>query len=246
LGDSGERPGQAHNNVFPPSALDDIRAAIEFVRLRYGIEDVTLCGFCSGAYHALRAAAAAMPINRILMVNLENFQWTQGADIHALVTAEVVKRTRDHRERIFSIAAWKRLLTGQVNIWRILNIYIQRPLLAAESVIRDWARYLRVRLPRDVGWDLEEIAARGTRVVFAFARGEAGIDLLRIEGGSSVKRMGDRCRVYVIDGADHIFSQSGSRIMLERILSEELLAQNRSRSVPTITHPALGPNRLSV
>ena len=227
LGDSDTRSGRPDNEVYPPSALDDIRTAIEFVRARYSIDDLTICGFCSGAYHALRAAVAGMPVNCILMVNLENFYWKQDNDLHALEVAEVVRRTRDHRERIFSIAAWKRLMTGQVNIWRIVRIYIQRPLLAVESTVRDWARNLRIRLPRDVGWELEEIAGRGVHVVFAFARGEAGIDMLRIQAGSSVKRLGTRCRVHLIDSADHIFSQAGPRAALEKILIDELLARNR-------------------
>ncbi|MGB6354700.1 MAG: alpha/beta fold hydrolase, partial [Steroidobacteraceae bacterium] len=61
LGDSSRRPEALDNDVYPPDALDDIRAAIEFVRTRYGMDDITLCGFCSGAYHSLRAAVAAMP-----------------------------------------------------------------------------------------------------------------------------------------------------------------------------------------
>jgi len=240
LGDSGTRSGRPDNEVFPPAALDDIRAAVEFVRLHYRIDDMTICGICSGAYHALRAAVAAIPVNRIFMVNLENFFWKEGTDIHALETAEVVKRTRDHRERLFSVAAWKRLATGQVNIWRILNIYMRRPLLGMESVVRDWARLLHIRLPRDVGSELEQIASRGVRVVFAFARGETGIDLLRIQGGSSVKRLGELCRVHIINSADHIFSQAGPRAVLEGILSDELFAQNRSHS----SSPTLQPRKM--
>ena len=245
LGDSGTRSGRPDNEVFPPAALDDIRAAIEFLRARHGIDDLTLCGFCSGAYHSLRAAVAALPVNLILMVNLENFFWKEGTDLHALEAAEVVKRSRGHRERIFSIPAWKRLLRGRVNIWRLLRIYMQRPLLAAESELRDWARYFRWRLPSDAGWELEEIATRGVRVVFAFARGEAGIDLLRIQVGSSVKRLGEWCRVHIIDRADHIFSQAGPRAVLVGVLSDELFAQNRSRGIPPKSRRGLGPNRVS-
>jgi len=239
LGDSGTRPGRPDNEVFPPAALDDIRSAIEFVRVSFGIDDVTLCGFCSGAYHALRAAVAELPVNRLLMVNPENFFWKEGTDLHALEPAEVVKRTRGHRDRIFSTAAWKRLMTGRINVWRILKIYIQRPLLAMESELRDWARRLRVRLPRDLGWDLEEMAARGVRMAFVFARGEAGIDLLRIQAGLSIKRLGDRCRVRIIDRADHIFSQANSRSVLETVLSSELFALNTGRGISTTPGPGL-------
>jgi pimeloyl-ACP methyl ester carboxylesterase len=239
LGDSGARPGQPSNEVYPSAALDDIRAAVHYVRDRYGIDDVALCGFCSGAYHAFRAAVAAIPVNRILMVNLENFFWKEGTDRDSLELAEVVKRTHGHREKILSFAAWKRLVTGQINVWRIVQIYIQRPLLAMESVVRDWARFLHIRLPRDVGWELEDLAKRGVRMVFAFARGEPGFDLLRIQGGSSTKRLGESCHIYIIDRADHIFSQSSPRADLERILSNELFAQHRMRGIPSTNRPIL-------
>jgi hypothetical protein len=41
---------------------------------------------------------------------------------------------------------------------------------------------LRIRLPHDLGWELEEIAARGVRIVFVFAAAEPGLDLLTIQG----------------------------------------------------------------
>jgi hypothetical protein len=85
---------------------------------------------------------------------------------------------------------------------------------------------MHIRLPHDLGWELEEVAARGIRVVFVFAGGEPGIELLNIQGGSSIKRLGDRCRVHTIESADHVFSKSGPRAVLERILSDELLARS--------------------
>jgi pimeloyl-ACP methyl ester carboxylesterase len=236
LGDSGTRPGRPDNEVFPPAALDDIRSAIDFVRNSYGIDEVTLCGFCSGAYHILRAAVAQLPVNCLLMVNAEYFFWKEGTEIDELQPVEVVKRPRGHREKIFSFAAWKRLLTGQINIWRITRIYIQRPLIAMEAALRDLARRLHVRLPRDLGWELEDIAARGTRLVFVFARGETGIDLLSIQGGLSLKRLEDRCRIHIIDRADHIFSQAAQRAALETILTRELLTVNSADATTLNNH----------
>jgi pimeloyl-ACP methyl ester carboxylesterase len=234
LGDSGTRSGRPDNEVFPPAALDDIKAATDFIRARYGIEDITLGGLCSGAYHALRAAVAAIPVNRILMINPENFFWKEGTKLDDLQVAEVVRKPGDYRERMFSISAWKRVISGQVNILRIVKIFVRRPLLALESEVRDLARRLHVRLPRDLGRELQEIAARGVRIVFVFARGEAGIDLLKIEAGSSLKPLGDRCRVHVIsaESADHVFSQNGPRAALERILSAELFAPNQCHGSP--------------
>jgi dienelactone hydrolase len=226
LGESGTRPGQADNEVFPPAVLDDIRAAIAFLRSRYAAADITLFGLCSGAYHALRAAAAGIAVNRILMVNPQNYFWKEGTTLNDLQLAEVVHNPGLYRRQIFSAAAWKRLLTGQVDTWRIAKIYFYRPLLDVESTMRDIARRLHIRLPNDLGTELEEIHRRGVRIVFVFARGEPGIDLLKIEAGSSVKRLGESCRIHYIDGGDHIFSQSGPRAILKKILSDELFARS--------------------
>jgi alpha-beta hydrolase superfamily lysophospholipase len=227
LGDSGTRLGRPDNEIFPPAALDDIRAAIEVLHSRYGVNDITLAGVCSGAYHALRAAVAALPVNRLLMVNPENFFWKEGMSVNDMQMAELVRKPSFYRERLFSVAAWRKLSTGQVNIGYIFRIYLNRVLLAMESGFRDLARYLRIRLPGDLGWDLEQIGKRGVSVVFVFARGEPGIDLLVLLGGLSVKRLGDRCRVHIIDSADHVFSRSGPRAVLEKILSDELFARTK-------------------
>jgi pimeloyl-ACP methyl ester carboxylesterase len=225
IGDSRTRRGRPDDDSFPPAALDDVRAGIEFMKARYGIRDVALTGLCSGAYHTLRAAVAGAQVTRILMVNPQNFFWKKGMTLNDLQVAEVVRNPGLYRQRVLSIAAWRRLFSGRVNIWRIVKIYMQRPLLTVESRFRDLTRRLGIRLSHDLGWELEELAARGVRIAFVFARGEPGIDLLKIEGGSSVGRLGPRCRVRIVEDADHIFSHSAPRTILEDMLSEELFVR---------------------
>jgi pimeloyl-ACP methyl ester carboxylesterase len=234
LGDSHTRSGRRDNEVFPPEALQDIGAAIELMRSRYDIREVSLAGLCSGAYHALRAAVAGLALNRVLMVNAQNYFWDSSMSLEGLQLAEVVRNPGIYRERIFSGSAWKRFLTGQVNIWRIVRIYLHRPLLALQSKARDAARALGLRLGQDLGRELEAVIGRGIRVVFVFARGEPGLDLLKIEAGSMIKRLGERCRVRIIDSADHTFSRSGPRKVLEDVLSEELFAQQELRPVAQV------------
>jgi alpha-beta hydrolase superfamily lysophospholipase len=225
LGDSGTRPGRADDDVFPQEALDDIRAAIEFLRESYGVGDVTLAGLCSGAYHALRAAVAGVSVDRILMINPQNYFWKPGETLNDVQLVEVVRNPGLYRERLFSLAAWKRMLTGRVNILRILKIYMLRPLLEAESTLRNIARRLHLRLPNDLGTELEEIVARGVRVVFVFARGESGIGLLKLQAGSSVKRLGERCHIHTINSGDHVFTRSGPRAIMQKVVSQELFAR---------------------
>jgi alpha-beta hydrolase superfamily lysophospholipase len=226
LGDSHTRPGQPDDVVFPPAALDDIAAAVELLRTRYAARDVSLVGLCSGAYHALRAAVAGVPVNRILMVNPQHYFWKEGDTLADLQLAEVVHNPRLYMRRLFSREAWRRMFGGRVNLWRIARIYAYRPMLALESRMRDLARRARIRLPNDLGSELAQIYERGIRIVLVFARGEPGIDLLKLQAGSSVKKLGEYCRIHIIDGADHVFSQSAPRTLLRNTLSGELFARN--------------------
>jgi alpha-beta hydrolase superfamily lysophospholipase len=221
IGDSDTPRGGAPDEVFPPGAIGDIAAAVDFVRKHYGVREVTLAGLCSAGYHVLRAAVAGLQVNRILMVNPQNFSWREGMAVGDVQLADVVK---DDRRRTFSSDTVKRLLTGKVDVGTVSRIYLQRARITLESVVRNTARGLHIRLPRDLGWELRDIAARGVKVVFVFAAGDPGIELLRIQGGSVVKRLGDRCRVYVIESADHTFTRIGPRARMEQVLSEELLA----------------------
>jgi alpha-beta hydrolase superfamily lysophospholipase len=221
LGDSATRPGRPGNEVFPPAAVDDIRTAIEWVRTRYGVSDVTLGGVCSGAYHVLRAAVAAVPANQILMINPEVFFWNESMSIHDVQLVELVGK-KAHRGRMFSTETLKRLLSGDINVRYVLKTYWGRLSLALESNLRNLARSLHIRLPNDLGSELQEVASRGVRMVFVFGRAERGIALLKMQAGISIGRLGERCRIHIIDGADHVFSKFDSRTTLEAILTDEL------------------------
>jgi len=225
IGDSETRDGRPDDEVFPPAAVEDIGIALDALSARYGVRDVTLIGLCSGGYHALRAAVAGLGVKRIMLLNPQNFYWKQGSRIEDLQEVEIVRNPGVYRERVFSMAAWRRLMAGDVNLGRIVKIYVHRPLVTLESIGRELARRLRIRLPRDLGWDLQKVATHGVRVVFVFSRGEAGIDLLKMQAGSTLERLGDRCRLHVVDRSDHTFTQSGPRAMLERVLSDELFSR---------------------
>ena len=166
LGDSGTRPGRPDDDVFPQEALDDIRAAIEFLR-----SELRRSRCHAGRPLFGRLSRAASRRRRSVRQPYSHDQPAElfleaGETLNDLQLVEVVRNPGLYRERLFSLAAWKRMLTGHVNILRILKIYMQRPLLAAESTLRDIARRLHLRLPNDLGTELEEIVARGVRVVF--------------------------------------------------------------------------------
>jgi alpha-beta hydrolase superfamily lysophospholipase len=222
LGDSATRPGRADDEVYPPAAIDDMRAAVEFMRSEYRVGEVTLAGLCSGAYHTLQGAIAGLDVNRIFMVNPNNLAWKEGTELGDVQLIDVVRDGR--RTRALSLQNFKRLLRGEIDVPMVSRLYLQRARVVIEALLRDAARRLHIRLPHDLGWQLQEIVARGVRVVFVFAGGEPGLELLRIQGGSAIRRLGDRCRVHIIDSGDHTFTFSGPRARLEQVLSDELFA----------------------
>jgi pimeloyl-ACP methyl ester carboxylesterase len=222
IGDSATRPGKQDDDVFPAAALDDIRSAIDYLRDSYHVGDVTLVGLCSGAYHALRAADAGIQVQRIIMINPQNYYWKEGMSLNDLQLVEVVRNPGVYRQQMLSASAWKRVIRGRVNIYRVVQIYIQRLYVAILFAMRNLARRLHLRLPNDLGRELKEIVARGISVVFVFAPGEPGIDLLKLEAGSMLDRLGSRCRIHILERGDHVFSHHDSRAALEGVLNDEL------------------------
>jgi alpha-beta hydrolase superfamily lysophospholipase len=238
LGDSYPRAGQTPNEAFPPTALEDVAAAVDLMQDFYGACDITLAGLCSGAYHSLRAAVAGLAVNRILMINPQNYFWKAGRTTSELRIDEVVQSERTNHHRLWSAAAWKSVLSGQTPLLRILLVYVYRVDIALKSCFRKVAHVFRIRIAEDLGRELEDLTARGVALSFFFARGEPGIELLRIQAGASLRRLGDRCKVHIIDGADHTFSHSASRAILEPLLSEALLS---GRAPAASLKPSLRP-----
>lgn len=244
LGDSETRPERADDEVYPPAAIDDIRAAVEFLRTRYGVGEITLAGLCSGAYHALRAAVAGVPASRLLLVNPLTYFWKDGmtaADMHRAL--EVARSLAYYRQRLFSESLWKKLLRGQLSLWRVVRVLVQRPLLPLAALGRDLGRRLKIRLPYDLGAELEELTGRGVRLSFIFSRGEPGLDRLLLQCGATIKRLDPQCRLHIIDTADHIFSRSAARARLEEILSAEIATRNEGYTPAALPDLAQARNR---
>jgi alpha-beta hydrolase superfamily lysophospholipase len=227
LGDSATRPDRPDNEVFPPAAVEDIRSAATFMRERYRAGDVTVAGLCSGAYHALQAAANAIPLNRILMVNPETFRWGEGMTLDDIDPAAVVKTGSVYGERVRSWKHWKKLLTGKADVWWIAKRFSLRVMLSLGVTMRGVLRLLNIRLRNDLGSELQRIAARGIQTTIVFSRGEPGIALFRMQAGSAIqRRLGDRFHMHIIDNADHTFSRSASRAELQEVLSGELFKRS--------------------
>jgi pimeloyl-ACP methyl ester carboxylesterase len=224
LGDSEPRQGQMAGEVYPADALADIGAALECMRTKFGICDVTLIGLCSGAYHALRAAAAALPVRRVMMINPANFRWNETMTLHGLTWLGFVHNPRAYLQQVLPSRPWRKIITGKVHVGRLIKLFAQHTWLVTGATVRNALRGLKVPLRGDIGQELQAIAARGTEMLFVFAVGDPGFEMLKHETGRTPARLGSKCRTQIIDGADHIFSQGHLRLELESALSDALFA----------------------
>ncbi len=232
LGDSAARASGSASGIFPPHAVDDVAQAVDILRAVYGVREVTLGGLCSGAYHALRAAVLGLPVDRILMVNPLKFLPTEARQLEELELAEVLSSSHSYRRGLLTLQSWKKLLHGQVDLERLIRVYVRRASLTGSSLLHELARHLGVRFSNDLGQQLQTLAARGVRMAYVFSRGDSGLDLLRMQAGSALKRISHCMRLYIVDGTDHDFTMTQSRAGLERILSGELYALAATRASP--------------
>jgi dienelactone hydrolase len=240
LGDSAPQPGRPVNEMVPSAAVEDIRVAVDVMRTRYNVRDVTLMGVCSGASHAVRAAMSGIAVDRLLLINPLIFFWKDTVDVAEVQPWEVVHKPGAYLGQVTSLAAWRRLLFGDVSIWRVAQIYLHRPLLAARSALWNLARSLHIRLKDDLRFELNSLKSRGVRIVFVFSQGDAGMSLLRLQTGLSERELRKRYCMRAVDGADHEFTRSGARAALAQALSEELYVRHADSARPQDTLAAKG------
>ena len=239
LGDSASHPVRAGTNAYPAGAMADIGAAAAFMRRQLSVSHLTLSGLCSGAYHALQAAASGLPVNQVLAVNPLIFYWQpEGLSEQEIKTVEAIHNTQRYRRHALSRATLIKILTGHINLRRMLALLGSRIALwmpwtgrqhsptatprtggAADRNASDLRRRMR---DFDLGKQLAAAASRAVRLHFIFSRGESGLEILQMLAESSLRRLAATCRIYQIEGADHIFSQSEPRARLEELLSDIL------------------------
>lgn len=228
IGDSLPRPGEPENVVYSPRALEDVAAAIAWMRSQPGIREVRAVGLCSGAYHAFKAAVAGEPVDGVVVINPLTFFWTpdQSLDFPAFRVAGEAER---YGKAAFDRGKWKKLLRGKVNVRNVAQTLARHAASRVVNRARDVSR--RVGLPwrDDLGAELEVVARRGVDLRFVFAEGDPGLKLLRIQGGSVVPRLHERGALVIrlVERADHTFTPIWSHAPLSSAVTDALAPSRR-------------------
>jgi pimeloyl-ACP methyl ester carboxylesterase len=218
IGDSNPRDGYPFGMIYGPNAIADIELALRELQSRK-LSSYVATGVCSGAYHALKMALR-LPITCVIPINPLIFFWKEGISLE-VGDFRVLSETTRYKRSALRAESWRKLVTGKVEIRKIIGDLNRRARLAIRSKWRDVARTLRLALANDLGRELCTIAKAGTKVHFIFSAGDPGRELLRIEGGSVLPRLlkTGQLEVSLIEGADHTFTERSTRAQLANRLS---------------------------
>lgn len=225
IGDSPPRPGEPDNVVYSRHALEDVRAAITYLRSTWNIDEVSAIGLCSGAYHSFKAAVAHLPLAAAILINPLTFFYKEGMSLRYpeyRIAADIMR----YRTNAFRLEPWLKLLRGRVNLWELTQVLVRGAWRVASQFLRAAARTLRIPLRDDLPSELLSIVRAGIKLEFIFAEREPGLEMLANQGGAVARRLRKRgsLGLQTIAGADHTFTDGACRTMLvvalETALSE--------------------------
>lgn len=226
LGDSPARIGRIENVVYSVDAGDDIAVAIRFMREQCQIEECHLLGLCSGAFHGFKAAVKGVPLSSTVLINPLTFFWELGKPLDGIKDYEVVAQASKYKRQLFSMAPWRKLLGGKLDLSYLLAFAARKLETALRSRLEAVARLLHIPLKQDLARELL-IASQTGAQHFIFAVGDPGIELLRSQGKRSLARLISEKKVTIdfVPDADHTFTRQEARdrlvVVLDRLMHIE-------------------------
>jgi alpha-beta hydrolase superfamily lysophospholipase len=223
IGESPPFEGESENVLYAPSAVRGLAEALGFLRDTWGVDQCKALGLCSGAYHALRAVVAGLPLQEVALINPLVFFWKHGMSL-AYPAYRIAEDAARYKQSVRELDKWKKFLTGKVQLRPFAQVVARRAALRANALVRDVARSVGHPLPEDLGTELEAAIDRGVALRFIFATGDPGESLLRSQGGSLVRRLlrERRLRIRRIEGPDHSFTRVWTHDLLTQALEQEL------------------------
>ena len=203
VGDSEPRSDCA---PFEVSAVEEVRAAMDWLQEHSACRHFILGGLCAGAEIAFKTAGRDSRVSAAMLINAPRYE--QEPD--PAIVARVDERQRAHQQvrvAIYDWDRWKRLLTGRVD-YRSLIISVGRHLVEAIRSLRGGARAFNP--------DIQSFAAleeRGVRLLLLFSEADWGVDYVATVLGEHLKepRAAAQVTLQTIEAADHTFTPLASR-----------------------------------
>ena len=221
IGDSVlRRPGR-ENHPYPAHATADAKAALSYLRERFGYRRFIAVGLCSGAHTAFHSALQleAEDIDEVVLINPYAFYYKEGMSL------DVVNRladTQQYKKSMRDPARWLKLLRGNVNLRRLLGVALRYPTTLGRSYLLALAEAFAPQFARPLARDLGRLFQKQRKVTVLLAEGEPGGAIIMADAKHTARR-GVRAgfmRLETIAGGDHTFTPSRARqALVDRVLA---------------------------
>ena len=221
IGDSVLRAAGRENHPYPDHATADARAALAYLR-GLGYKRFIALGLCSGAHTAFHTGLQFDDdLRDLILINPYAFYWKEGMSL------DVVSKMADakaYKKSMRDPSRWLKLLRGDVNIRRLLDVAISQPVHIARSYYGVLCEHLAPSKAPPLARDLRRLFDGDRRVTVVFGEGEPAADLIMTEAKwTATQGIRDgRLELVTIEGGDHTFTQSRTRRALVRHVAERL------------------------
>ena len=226
LGDSPAPAGKDERRLYAMDSIDDVRAAMHLLREHHGVDRVVLVGLCSGAYLAYHTAARISPIEGVVLINPQTYQWREGDSLKLAVRGSI-KAQEFYRRALLQPETWRRALRGDVHIGPILRGFgrrLQKKLvtIGQRAIAKAVGRKVDAK---DVAGTVQGLVTAGTDVLMLFSEEDGGIDEMELHLGPGARRMQGQPRFSLrfIERADHTFTTASAQRRLRELVAGHLL-----------------------
>jgi pimeloyl-ACP methyl ester carboxylesterase len=204
MGDADPRSGE-RGRPYSNGVTDDVLSAVAELEQR-AARPVVVLGICSGAYHALQAAARDHRVLGLVLVNLQRFVWNEG-DPSDVVRRSALRPNRFYLQSIFSLQAWYRLLRADFDVANLIRVFsarlLRRALAELDPVLQvvggGTTRVGRVRR------EVRALGQRGVAILYVLGSNDPGIEELAEYFGPDGRRLRrvPGVTLQVVPDADH-------------------------------------------
>jgi pimeloyl-ACP methyl ester carboxylesterase len=223
IGESSYWPNQPAQVLYSDKQLDDVRAAVGFVKERTGADTVILFGRCSGAYLALLAASADERVNAAFLVNSRRLVWDLDEDVDKAIR-EPIQTLSSYGRKAVDLNTLKRVVSGDINLVSALKKVTRAAKLKADRklapVLGNLSRHHR--LFKILTNRLKLLKQRGVPLCLVYSDNDRG--LLELHNWFGPDRRGlktyPNIRVEALPDADHNLTPVAARQQMFALLTD--------------------------
>lgn len=221
LGDSPPPSEDSAELLYSKVGMPQLRATLDAVEKRFA-SDIPVCvvGACSGGYLAFHEAVDDARISKLILINVQRFIWQEGTSLQASMRT-AGKSTQAYRQRAFTLATWKRLLGGKVDVAAVAGALSRRAWRLLADAGRGWLMKISAapQAPETASMirrGFAEMAARGTQTLVIYGEEDGGRDEFARYFGNDGRGFSGLpgARLLIIPDTDHDLTPLAAREQL--------------------------------